>query len=358
MEKILQSSEYKRKNYWTLDLAKFVCAIFLVSAHFASEWASFPRLVDYAFSVYIIAVPFFFCCSGFLFFTKMNALETKEEKKKYFLSYEKRIWIMYGIWTLIYFPFIIASWVRNNILTWGQFFKWLHQALVFQTYATIWFLPALAVGIALCYFLTQKVRKVGVGVAICAALYLLGSFGYSYSFLFEGTFIGRVYEWYLIGFKTTRNGLFNAVPFLYMGYLLAQKNIETKKENFIKNGAIAVGCFIVVVAESFFLKLKFNVTGMDFIYSLVPFTYFLMKTLLSVDLKERGIYIWCRKISLLMFVSQRLFLSALPSVLPKIFNVLYANSYLGLCVVLLLTIGFSALVVAASRKIKILKWIM
>lgn len=349
---------YQRKNYSALDVAKFVCAIFIVASHFAAEWATFPTLIDYAFSVYIIAVPFFFCCSGFLFFKKINGLETHEEKKKYFVSYQKRIWIMYGIWTIVYMPFIIASWIRKKIFGWRQFLRWLHQAVVFQTYSTIWFLPALAVGIALTYLLVTKFKNKSGQIAICVVLYILGSFGYSYSFLFEGTVIAKLYDWYLLIFKTTRNGLFNAVPFLYIGYLFANKPAESSTKNFWVNALITIVCFLLVIAESFLLKLKFNVTGMDFIYMLVPFTYFLMKTLLSIELKEGKLYVWCRKLSLLMFVSQRLFLSALPSVLPSIFNHLYANSYLGLMIVLALTIGFSVLVVILSKKIKILKWIM
>lgn len=350
--------EYKRKNYSALDIAKFVCAIFLVSSHFASEWASFPVLIDYAFSIYIIAVPFFFCCSGFLFFKKINALETRVEKKKYFLSYQKRIWIIYGVWSLVYIPFLVASWIVKGNFSWTQVWKWLHQSLVFQTYPTIWFLPALAVGIALTYLLVVKVKKEWARIAVCLVLYLLGSFGYSYSFLFKGTFVERVYNWYDTVFYTTRNGLFNAVPFIYLGYLFSKTNIETTKKNFITNAGLALVCFAVVVGESFLLKLKFDVTGMDFTYALVPFTYFFMKALLSVNLKERGIYIWCRKISLLMFVSQRLFLSALPFALPSVFKFLYANSYIGLFVVLGLTIAFSVLVVLLSKKMKILKWII
>lgn len=350
--------EYKRKNYGALDVAKFVCAILLVASHFASEWASFPVLVDYAFSIYIIAVPFFFCCSGFLFFKKWNALEGKEKKKEYFIAYQKRIWIMYGIWTLIYLPFIVISWIKNNVFTFEKILSWLHQSLVFQTYSTIWFLPALAVGIALTCLLITMVKKHWICVTVCVVLYLLGSFGYSYSFLFDDTFIGRIYGWYGVVFKTTRNGLFNAVPFLYMGYMLSQTKIEPTKNNFLINGGLAVGCFALVVMESFLLKLKFHVAGMDFIYMLVPFTYFFIKMLLSIDVKERIVYILCRKISLLMFVSQRLFLTALPLVLPKTFQFIYVNSYLGLFMVLGLTIGFSLLIVCLSKKWTFLKWIV
>jgi prolipoprotein diacylglyceryltransferase len=41
-----------------------------------------------------------------------------------------------------------------------------------------------------------------------------------------------------------------------------------------------------------------------------------------------------------------------------VFAFLYANNYLGLCIVLLLTMGFSVCMIALSKKIKILKWIM
>ena len=117
-------------------------------------------------------------------------------------------------------------------------------------------------------------------------------------------------------------------------------------------------CLVGVVVESFVLKLKFNVSGMDFIYLLLPYTFFLMKALLSLDLKERKIYVYFRKMSLLMFVSQRLFLTALPSVLKTPFNLIYANRYVGLFAVLALTIGFSTVVYLCSKKFKFLKWIM
>ena len=359
MTKIEQAAAYQRKNYWTLDIAKFICAILIISAHFASEIATFPTLIDYVFSVYIIAVPFFFCCSGFLFFKKLNALEEAAEKRKYFWSYQKRIWIMYGVWSLIYMTFVVATWIRKGICTWAQFLKWLHMAVVSQTYATIWFLPALAVGIALTYLLVTKVKNKWGCIAICIGLYVIGSLGYSYNFICKDTFVGKIYEWYLIAFKTTRNGLFNAVPFLYMGYLFAtRKDTNEYRQQVWKDVVLMAACFALVVAESFFLKLNFDVTGMDFIFALLPFTYFLMKTLLGIDLKERGVYVYCRKLSLLMFVSQRLFLSVFSVVFPSLFGVLYKNSYVGLFIVLVLTIGFSLVVVLLSKKVKSLKWIM
>ena len=89
----------QRKNYWSLDVAKFICAVLIISAHFASEKAKFPTIIDYAFSLYVIAVPFFFVCSGFLFFKKWLPMD-KADRKVYLIGYQKRIWIMYGCWNL------------------------------------------------------------------------------------------------------------------------------------------------------------------------------------------------------------------------------------------------------------------
>lgn len=344
----------KRKNYWSLDAAKFICALTIISAHFASEWGKFPTMVDYAFSVYIIAVPFFFCCSGFLFFKKMNLLTEKKDKKAYFIKYEKRIWIMYGCWSLVYFPFQIYIWISENRFNFQTILSYFHSALVIQTFATIWFLPALAIGIAITYFLTEKLSKRTVTI-ISVLLYILGMFGYTYKFVIDASPIGTIYEWYLILFKTTRNGLFNAVPFIFIGCIVSQKELKPSAKGFWRYAISAGLAFVFMVAESFILKLKFNVSGMDFSVFVVPFTYFFIMAVLEIELKESKIWLWCRKLSLLMFVSQRLFLTCLPVVLPAIFGKIYSNSYIGLIAVISFTLVFAVVMIKMSDKVKFLR---
>ena len=357
VENNTQLQPLERKNYWGLDIAKFICALMIISAHFASEWGSFPQMIDYAFSIYVVAVPFFFACSGFLFFVKLNQLPTKEAQWSYFVKYEKRIWIMYGCWTAVYLPFIIASWVKNGTFGMEKILNWLHTSLVFQTYATIWFLPALAVGIAITYFLVKKVPLKWIIVISCV-LYVIGMFGYTYYFVVEGTFIGKIYEIYMIAFKTIRNGLFNGVPFLVMGYMFTKKEIKPNKKALLINGALAIVSLGLMVVECFILKLKVQVSGMDINIFVVPFTYFFMVTAMNLELKDRKLFVWLRKLSLLMFVSQRLFLTALPVVLPSVFGAIYSNSYVGLIAVLVLTIGFSVAFIKISEKVKFFKYMI
>ena len=242
----------KRKNYWSLDIAKFFCAILIICAHFASEHGSFPTLIDYSFSLYIIGVPFFFACSGFLFFKKLDILRTKEEKKNYFISYEKRIWIMYALWSVIYVSSRFLGWIRKGTFTLEKFLDWLHKAIVFQTYETIWFLPALAIGIAITYFLITKVSKKQM-IAISIVLYIIGMLGYTYKFVVDGTPIGVVYDLYIDMFVTSRNGVFNAVPFIYMGCIISRKEILVSTKDFFKN-AINRNIFCFNGCRKFYFK--------------------------------------------------------------------------------------------------------
>ena len=183
----------QRKNYWSLDVAKFFCAILIISAHFASEWGTFPTLVDYAFSLYVIAVPFFFCCSGFLFFKKLNTLNTKEEKFSYFKKYEKRILTMYALWAAVYFIHVVYDWIIDDELSIIVFLKHLYRSIVFTSYSTIWFLPALAVGVAITYFLLTKLNKKQITV-IAVLLYIFSMLVYTYRFTIEGTPIADFYD--------------------------------------------------------------------------------------------------------------------------------------------------------------------
>lgn len=350
----VQLQPLERKNYWALDVVKFVCALLIISAHFASERGHFPTIIDYGFSLYIIAVPFFFACSGFLFFVKLNSLPTRQEKFTYFIKYEKRIFIMYGLWTAVYMIHVVTSWFVKGF-TIKAVLNWLHMALAIQTYSTIWFLPALATGIAIMYFLVTKLSKAQL-ITVCVLLYIFGMLGYTYYFVIDGTPIATFYDWFVMIFKTTRNGVFNAVPFVCMGYFASNLKLEPSKDKAIKYGACAGVSLLLMVGESFLLKLKFNVTGMDFGIFVAIFTYFLLMTALCIDLKERKIFVWLRKLSILIFVSQRLFLSLLPFFFPKVFDALYANSYFGLIIVLALTIGFSIGFILLSKKVKFLKY--
>lgn len=345
----------KRTTYSSLDIAKFLCAVSIIAAHFSSERASFPPAVDMVFSVYIVAVPFFFCCSGFLFFDKLQRLDGPE-KRTYFVRYVRRIVLMYLAWSGIYFVFVVIGWIRDGVTVAGVL-SYFHEALVFTTYATIWFLPALVAAVCLLYFLHRRCSW-KVLLALSAVLYVLGAFGYSYAPAIASVEpLRSLYSAYETVCITTRNGVFNGFPLVTLGaWVAAHPRTATGRRSWLFP---LIGCAVFgvgFVAEAVLVKTLLHPVGMDTIFLLVPFVYCLLRFLLAIRLRERKVYQTLRHLSLLMFVSQRLFLSALPSVFPVLFTqYLWANSYLGLLLTLGLVIGFSYLVIRLTAKFHWLK---
>ncbi len=145
----------KIKQYNSLDLMKFISAILIIVLH-TSPFQSYNALISFGLRnvVTIIAVPFFFCTSGFLLFKKLSVL-SQDENGKYFKHYIKRLCIMYGLWSLVYFPFVIYNWTKDgfSVMSVLQYIK---RFFFEGSYSTIWFLPALIVSATVCYFLHKN----------------------------------------------------------------------------------------------------------------------------------------------------------------------------------------------------------
>lgn len=90
----LCSEMAERKIYPSLDIAKFVMAMLILTQHIGNEWAHSTGLVHAFFGLGNFAVPFFFACSGFLFFAKLNTLDNKGQKD-YYKKWSIRIGKMY-----------------------------------------------------------------------------------------------------------------------------------------------------------------------------------------------------------------------------------------------------------------------
>ena len=174
----------QRKIYPSLDIMKFIMAMLILTQHTSNEWAHSTGLVHAFFGLGNFAVPFFFACSGFLFFQKINTLDN-EEQKLYYKKWSIRLGKMYLVWSLIYFVFVFIGWI-NSGLNWIQPLGYLHTALVFTTYATIWFLPALWVGVSISYLMKRHFSRKALFVTMLLLMIVGNMFG-SYSNLLTST---------------------------------------------------------------------------------------------------------------------------------------------------------------------------
>ncbi|MDQ2178545.1 acyltransferase [Marinifilum sp. D714] len=343
----MSSSIVQRKTYTTLDLMKFVMALAIMFAHICSENVTVHPILKLLTSVYNFGVPFFFACSGYLFFLKLKNTDVKDYTSVY-KKFTKRILLMYLVWSCIYFCFVLTNWIQDGASV-EDVLRYFHKAIVFTTYGTIWFLPSLWIGVSITFFLLYRNIKVAKIVLIAVVFYIIGSFGFSYLPLSEGTFAGKIYQVYNDIFVTSRNGIFAGFPFVAIGALLAFKGVK-KKSTFNLVMTLLFGSLFIL--EAVFIKNKMN-TNVDMGFFLVPSIYFLMSWLIQFNLPTNPIYIRLRNLSMLIFLGQRLFITAIPSVLPiSYMDVITKNNYVGLFIFVGVTITFALLIEQFSKKYK------
>ena len=94
----------KEKNvcYNMIDVMKLIMSFLVVMIHkpLISSSHPFPKFILEEV-ICAAAVPFFFITSSFLFFKR---IEKENNGRKSFISYEKRLLILYIAWTVVYIP--------------------------------------------------------------------------------------------------------------------------------------------------------------------------------------------------------------------------------------------------------------
>ncbi len=342
----------QRKVYPTLDITKFIMAMLILTQHTSNEWAHSSGLVHAFFGLGNFAVPFFFACSGFLFFSKYNSLDCVEQRD-YYKKWSIRIGKMYFVWSLIYFVFVFVGWM-NKGLSWEQPIEYLHKAVVYSTYATIWFLPALWVGVSICYFMKRNCSSSTMFISMLLLMIVGNLFGSYSNLLTRYRAIKSFYDWYMSVFITWRNGLFNGAPFVFIGLLVAEggwTRFGAKASLFL---SIVFGC--AFLAEAYIITKYHLSNATDMGFMLAPAIFYLMNGLVQINVKQRDFWLHCRNLSMIVFLGQRLFLTALPGVFPGmkewVLSLPVPYIYLFFIVVVLV---FSLLIERLSGRFKFLK---
>lgn len=345
----------KKKQYFAIDIMKFLLAILLVCAHTSAEKVTFPIYQDIWFSLYIIAVPFFFTTSAYFFFRKIKGA-TRTQSFAAYKQYSKRILLMYVAWSVIYTLFIIADKWQDGVLSWHWLLSHLYNTIVFSSYPTIWFLPALWIGVSVTYLcLYRWLFPLKTVIIIALVLYIVGWIGYTLPD--EKLPFISVNEWYISHFKTWRNGLFNGFIYAVLGAIISANSIDIERGRPHKISIKVFILLVFVVLEALITKRFINSRAdANYLFMLIPFTYYFVSWLLTIQMKPRAIYLSMRNLSLLIFLSQRIFLTAIPALVPVgVITCISRNPYVGLFIFLSATLLFSIGIILVSKKIKIFK---
>lgn len=175
----MEALKKDNRQYNAIDIMKFIMSFLVVMIHkpiFSLEHPFAKYISEEVIAA--LAVPFFFIVSSFLCFKKMNG--TKEDNKK-FISFEKRLLILYIIWTIIYIPSCLIKYYGLRLE--GMTFKLFVSALIeiakkfflSSPFVHLWYVNTLMLSVAV-LFLLRKIFSDKAVLAIAFVAFLVSNF--------------------------------------------------------------------------------------------------------------------------------------------------------------------------------------
>ncbi|SDM27502.1 acyltransferase [Sediminibacillus halophilus] len=237
------------KRFHSIDLGKFFAMLGIVFIHArAFEAVQVGEVdgsqLDTVLKVFArFSVPLFFMASGFLFSMKTNS---GKRPYHYFLSYIKKIVLLYISWFLIYalYDYGKIVWQSGGLIN-QQTHEYISSLLtsevfvygVSHTQYHLWFLPALiwATAIVFCF---QRLQAAGVLLTASFFLHLLGLTGQGYSQLYEIHF-------------NTRDPFFFGLYYVSLGSFIGMNYQKSEELASRISGPI----YAVVIPALFFMQL-------------------------------------------------------------------------------------------------------
>ena len=350
---LIQNTPLNKKiSYPGLDIAKFLCALLILFYHYFTEHKGLPTIIEEALSLYAVAVALFMVISGFLTFNKIQYIDDIKQRWKVVANQSKRILTIYALWSIPYLIYQIATWEWSAI-SFGFIIREIQRWIFSSTFYTIWFLPTLAIGLIVAFFITEKL-PLWCQIIVGIILYSISCLMLAYSFLGDKipcfqSFTSFCETW----LGGSRGWLVFATPLLMLGKLMASIKDKLKWKFCLLLSVFFMG---TLLAEALILRKFVGHTGIDLTITMGLAVFFILGFLLHLKFPDRACFVWMRKMSLLIFVSQRLFLTVITDLLPSnIQTTIFQNTYLGCVLLCGSTIAFCCLIITLSNKLTWLK---
>ncbi|WP_315112835.1 acyltransferase [Clostridium intestinale] len=312
----------------SIDAFRVICAVMIVSIH-TSPFYEINQTLGLVMSKIIprIAVPFFFCTTGYYYINKL-----KMEKRILFPTLWKLIKI-YSLWSFIYFAkdFIRIYSNNKNISIW--LLQCMKKFFVYGSTTHLWYFPA----IIFCIIITtifNKYNKLHLLVYVSIVLYIVGCLGDAYyAFGSKIYFIRDLIKYQ--NYNLIRTIILYALPSFLVGYFLNKykNNILKVKISKLK---IALSISILVFLIEIITVLKFDLSkSITITIFLYPLLICVMCLLIKNPIKNININTrYFHGISSFMYYSHPLFFTTIPTILEKSMDIKISNTLIFILTVL------------------------
>jgi len=336
---IEKQTQDPKPGYPYIDYFRIVAAILVIAIHI-SPFSTIYQPLDFFVTRVLgrVAVPFFFMITGFFFFSSSY---TFVKLKKMILSLLQ----IYAISIIIYLPINIYRGDFNTI----NLTHILQDIFFNGTIYHLWYLPAAMMGIVITYLLITYL-PVKKALLICILLYIIGLGGDSYyNLISQIPLIREMYLWIFSWSEYTRNGIFMAPIFLYLGYLMPKGKLRRK-------GVLVflISSFVLMFIEAIIIH-KTNLYRHDSMYVFLPIVvFFLIAWLLQYKGKRNVI---AKDLSLYMYLIHPFIIVVVHSVskLLGLQAILFDQTLIQFALVCVLTVGLSYLIYQIKIRLVVFK---
>ncbi len=296
----------KQTEYNAVDLAKFICAMLVITMHvapFGETDNGILRLINYGIENWLarIAVPFFFVTSGFLLYRKSSLENFSLERTK---LYVKKLIRLYIIWTLIYCPFKINSILTNEKGIVYGILAYCKDIVLVESYTHLWYFPALIFAVVVISYLLSKKISLKKIVAVALCFYLIGLLAQSWFGIIKPLQFNAPELWQFLKIikkiiVTTRDGLFEGLLFVGMGAVFAFYGFELSRKKALIGFAAS---YFFMFIEAVLLKYFDFTRAYDMYLFLVPLTWFAFELVVNCRIPSNSeIFKTLRILSSLVF---------------------------------------------------------
>lgn len=294
----------EKKAYPAVDFFKFFCCLLIIAIH-AKPFEQNFWLDAGVGLITRFAVPYFFVATGFFFFHSVNG---RLDKRKYLIKYEVRMIRLYAVWFFIQTAQDILRGSIHNPFYYVRHFIWPNNGII------LWFLPATMFAVFVVYEFSKLMNPRDVfGISII--IWLIGYCFSTVAPLFEETLLSDDIIKFVQSTIGIQNGLFFGFPYIALSQLLATSKNE---KNHIRDSIGIIISFCCLGLESLIIVMMVH-PSLTFLWlCALPLTYFTFHLTLGIQLAEKPIYIFLRKISTLVYVIHPIVLKGLQDLFEKI----------------------------------------
>lgn len=263
----------------SIDFFRYISALLVVAIHTNPATEINPYLGYFCSQILPrIAVPFFFCVSGYFYIEKLNKVTEKREMVKIFrttfLSYLK----IYVFWSIVYLVCDYKQYFYEGVSVKGIIVGIILNFFVYGSYYHLWYFIGVFFSLIIitgCYL----IRAEKILAYFSVILYLAGVLGGAYyqignkiplfSMLISSSY-----------FTLIRRVLLMALPFFMVGYFLPKISYKNISIKVVFTGVLFIGEIIIVNI----LGLNVNIIETIFLYI---FLVYIMVWLLHHPEKEK-----------------------------------------------------------------------